>query len=46
MALLRFQHLGGTLSAADQALIALCDQVAALHGDLETYRQAGFPSTF
>lgn len=43
MAMLRLRHLAGTLSAEDQPFITFCDSVAALHVDLDRYRQAGFP---
>lgn len=46
MALLHFEHAGGTLSDRQRAIIALADRVPAMHDSLQTYRGAGFPATF
>jgi hypothetical protein len=46
MALLYFQHEGGSLSPIEQAIIALCDRVPLFHQILKTYRRRGFPLDF
>jgi hypothetical protein len=46
MALLRFQHLGGTLTPDDLAFITWCDSISVFHTDIDAYRRRGLPAGF
>jgi hypothetical protein len=46
MAFLRFEHLGGTLTADQEAIITLCKQDALLKRAVDAYIAARTPATF